>query len=91
MPRPGGPVDDHVIEGLAAYAGRLHGDTQVLAYRGLADKIVEAGRPEADVLFPVVALGRGRDRTRFGVGGAIGSLCGGHNLILGAVLFGGQP
>ena len=57
------PVDDHVIQGLAAHSRRLHGDAQVFPHLWLPHEVVQAGRPEADVLFAVVPLCRGGDRS----------------------------
>ena len=57
LPRPGGPVEQHVIEGLAALRGGGDEDPQVLAHHALADEVVELARPEPAVE-PVFGLRR---------------------------------
>ena len=89
--QPGRAVDDHVVKRLAAHPGRLHGDAQVFPHLGLPDEVAEPSRPQANVLFAVIALGHGGDRPCFGVCRAVRPLCGGHDGILGAAPPGGQP
>ena len=55
LPRPGGPAKQQVVDGLAAPAGRLEDDAEVLLQLALADEVGEAAGPQAD-LDDVLAL-----------------------------------
>ena len=47
LPSPGGPMEQHVVERLAAALGGVDEHPQILARRLLADELVEALRAEA--------------------------------------------
>lgn len=46
LPRPGGAVNNHVIQRFAAYLGGLNGDAEVVFHMGLPNKIIQAPRPQ---------------------------------------------
>ena len=49
LPRPGRPGQQHVVEGLAALAGRLEEDAELLLDPLLADELGQPPRPQAEV------------------------------------------
>ena len=72
LPRPGRAEDQHVIQRLAAIAGRRDEDLHLLAHRGLADVIGQGLGPDGTIDGRIVGGGLGTDE-------AIGIL---HRLIM---------
>ena len=62
LAKPRRACQKEMVDGLAAAAGGLDEDVQVLAQRGLADELAEAARPEGDLLGFLLGTGSGGEQ-----------------------------
>ena len=62
LPRPGGPANSRWSTAWPPAPRRLEQDLEVLLQLRLADELVEAARPERDLLGRLVGLGRGAEQ-----------------------------
>ena len=59
LPRPGRPGEQHVVDGLAALAGRPQHDLEVLLEPGLTDELGQPPRPQRGLLRRLDRVGLG--------------------------------